>query len=87
MNGQEHAKGAAFAGFALHYYLTAVFIDDFRNNGQAETDALGLGGEERVEDAVELGGFDAYAAVDTAISTVSPEARVLTVTAPPAGVA
>ncbi len=64
VHGQEHAENAAFAGFALHCYLTAVLVHDLGNDGQAQAHALRLGGEERIEDAVELLGVDARAAVD-----------------------
>ena len=50
--GSETEKNAAFAGLALHWYLTAVFVHNFVDDGEAEADALRLGGEERVEDVL-----------------------------------
>ena len=64
LHRQQHVEHAAFARFALHCYFTAVFIHDFRNDGQAQSDALRLGGEERIEDVVAVLGLDSRAAVD-----------------------
>jgi len=41
-----------------------VLFDDFGGDGEAEAGALALGGEEGFEDAVEVGGADAGAAID-----------------------
>ena len=61
---QVNAKHAAFAGRAFHRDLAAVLVDDFGDDGQAQTHALRLGSEERIEDALQILGIDAGAAVD-----------------------
>jgi len=57
------------------------------NDGQAQTHALRFGGEERIEDAVQVPGVDSRAAVDHRDFGGPPAARVFTVTAPPGVVA
>ena len=41
-----------------------MLIDDLGDNRQAQSDAAGLGGEKRIEDAFQMFGLDAGAAVD-----------------------
>ena len=53
-----------FVRFALDRHFTAVLVHDFRNDRQAEADALRLGGEKRIEDVLDVLGGDAGAAVD-----------------------
>ncbi len=81
---QQHAENAALAGLALHCYLTAVFVHDLGNDGQAQAHAFRLGGEERIENGSSMlrGSMPAPRSI-TAISALSPAARVFTVTAPP----
>ena len=86
-SGKVDAKHAAFPGLALHRHLTAVFVHDLGNDGQAKPDAFGLGGEKRIEDGLQVFGLDAGAAIDHRSSTASSASRVFTVTVPPAGVA
>ena len=61
---QENAKHAAFARRALNGNLTAVLIDDFGNNRQAEPHALGFRGEKWIENAFPIFRFDSRAAID-----------------------
>ena len=40
-----------------------MLIDDFGDNGQAQPNALGLGREERIEDAFEMLGLNSFTVV------------------------
>jgi len=42
LHRQMHAENAAFSRFALHRYITAVFVDDFGNDGQPRPTPCGL---------------------------------------------
>src|SRR5207248_1179672 len=64
LNRQQDPEYASLPEFALHRYLTAVFVDNLREDGQPHTHALRFGGEERVEDGIAVGWIDAGAAVD-----------------------
>src|SRR5207253_10665097 len=61
--GQRYPKNAAVAGVTAHRQLAAVGLDDAVDDGEAEAGAPLLGGEERVEDALQVVGADALARV------------------------
>jgi hypothetical protein len=63
---EEYTKYAPFAERTLHRDPTAMFVQYFRNNGQAETDAIGFRSEKRIEDVLDVLGVNAGAAVDYA---------------------
>ena len=67
---QKHAEDAAFPRRALHRDAARVFLDNFRNNSQAESDALGLGGEKRIKDILHILRVDAGAAIDHGIDAI-----------------
>src|SRR6266571_8581394 len=60
---QRYAKGAAVAGIAAHRELAAVRLDDAVDDGEPETGSALLGGEEGVEDALQVVGADAFAGI------------------------
>src|ERR1017187_7094558 len=64
IHGQRDAKNAAFSGFALHCYLTAVLVHDLGHNRQPQPHSLRFGGEERIENILHLRRADAHSAVD-----------------------
>src|ERR1035441_3701770 len=69
---QKDAENAAFAEFALHCYLTAVLVHDHGNDGQPQSHALRFGGEERIEDRIDVLGIDARAAIRSSIRSSPP---------------
>src|SRR5439155_1904861 len=60
---QGEREGAADARTALHVDLAAVVLHDAVHKGQAQPGAVGLGGEERLEDVAEIAGGDALPGV------------------------
>src|SRR4051812_23659688 len=66
MEWQQYAKGAADAGLALNCYFTAMAIDNFGHDCEAQPDPVLFRGDEGVEDGLLLVGWDAAALVDDA---------------------
>src|ERR1035441_9574118 len=64
IHGQRDAEDAAFAGFALHCYLTAVLVHDLGDNRQAQPHSRRFGGEKGIENVLYLRRADAHSAVD-----------------------
>src|SRR5664279_3879298 len=64
IHGQRDTEDAAFAGFALHCYLTAVLVHDLGDNRQAQPHSFRLGREKRIENILHLRRADAHSAVD-----------------------
>ena len=70
-DGEEDLEGGAFVGLALDGDGAAVFLDDAPGDEQAQAGAVGLGGEERLEQALHVLGRDA----DAVILDGEPEVR------------
>src|SRR5208282_2309712 len=61
--GEKDLEGGAFVGLALDADGAVVFLDDAPGDEQAQAGAVGLGGEERFEEALHILGGDADAVI------------------------
>lgn len=61
--GQRHGDAGAFADAASDIDLAAVFAHDAADNHETETGAHAAGGEEGLEEAIEVLGGDAFAGI------------------------